>query len=79
MSKRHKNNNSDETHEGVTKNQSREEEPSTLEGVASIDRDDAPSVISHLRNSASVKINLISKRRAVNKSNQTKRRFVKKS
>ncbi|VDK67563.1 unnamed protein product [Litomosoides sigmodontis] len=73
-------NNSEETREGVVKNQSREEEPSTLEGIASIDRDDAPpSAISPLRNSASVKINLISKRRVLSKGCQTKRRFVKKS
>ncbi|VDN01863.1 unnamed protein product [Thelazia callipaeda] len=35
--------------ECMTRTQTREEEPSTLEGVASITRDDAPSAVSMLR------------------------------
>uniref|UniRef100_A0A1I7VWL0 Ovule protein n=1 Tax=Loa loa TaxID=7209 RepID=A0A1I7VWL0_LOALO len=65
-------NSSEETREGVGRNQSREEEPSTLVGVASIDRDDAPSAVSQLRN-ASVRTNLISKKRGLSKGIRTKR------
>ncbi|CAG9529546.1 unnamed protein product [Cercopithifilaria johnstoni] len=80
IDKRYKDNNSEEAREGVAKSQSLEEEPSTLEGVASIARDDAPSAVSQLRHgTGSVKISLIQKRRALNKTNPTKRRFVKKS
>uniref|UniRef100_A0A0R3RG78 Shugoshin_C domain-containing protein n=1 Tax=Elaeophora elaphi TaxID=1147741 RepID=A0A0R3RG78_9BILA len=69
---------SEETREGVAKNQSRQEEPSTLVGIASIDRDDAPSAISQLRSNVSVnKISLLPKRRILSKNTHTKRRFVK--
>ncbi|KAL3994571.1 hypothetical protein ACH3XW_22250 [Acanthocheilonema viteae] len=78
MDKRCKSNNLEVAREDVAKNQSREEEPSTLEGVASIDRDDAPSAISQFRNGGSVKTNIVS-RRVLSKGGQTKRKFVKKS
>nr|CTP81340.1 Bm10061 [Brugia malayi] len=67
-----KNNNSEEIRESVGRNQSREEEPSTLVGIASIDRDDAPSAIT------SVRTNLISKRRGLSKGIHTKWKPVKK-
>lgn len=74
---KHYKNNSEETREGVARNQSREEETSTLEGIASIDRDDTPSAVSQLRN-VSVKMNLISKRRVSTKGSHIKWKPVKK-
>ncbi|KAM3719157.1 Golgin subfamily A member [Dirofilaria immitis] len=82
MSKRYKHNTAEEIHEGFIRTQTREEEPSTLEGVASITRDDAPSVINQLR-IASIKMNLIPKKHYSNKGDHilhhTKRKSFKKT
>uniref|UniRef100_A0A915PNG7 RING-type domain-containing protein n=1 Tax=Setaria digitata TaxID=48799 RepID=A0A915PNG7_9BILA len=57
--------------EAFAKTQTREEEPSTLEGVASISRDDTPSTVSQLR-LATVKMNLIPKKRCLSKASHTR-------